>query len=172
MDVGDRGELPIDSDLEVEQSAAGIPRPVHLRWQYLGLVVVGGALGTAAREALTLLIPQWGPIPAGTFLINVVGAFTLGALLESLVRRGPDHGRRRALRLFVGTGILGGFTTYSSLATDTAMRLEPSRLGTALVYSVGTIVVGGLASWAGIAISAAVHRRRMHRSAGQTDSGA
>jgi CrcB protein len=142
-------------------------RPVHLRWQYLALVAVGGAAGTAAREALTLVIPQWGAFPTNTFIINVVGAFALGVLLEALVRRGPDEGRRRSIRLLAGTGILGGFTTYSSLATDAALRLDPSRLGTALLYSIGTVVVGGLAAWAGIAVSSAVHRRRLRLAAGR-----
>jgi len=91
-------------------------------------------------------------------LINVVGAFALGLLLESLVRRGPDAGRRRDLRLLVGTGVLGGFTTYSALAVDTATLLGDA-LPIAINYGVGSVVLGAVASWVGITVSAALHRR-------------
>ncbi|WP_371740714.1 CrcB family protein, partial [Frigoribacterium sp. CFBP 13712] len=93
---------------------------MHLRWRFIGLVALGGTIGTGLREALALSFPAApGSIPVTILLINVVGAFALGLLLESLMRRGPDAGRRRDLRLFIGTGVLGGFTTYSALAVDT-----------------------------------------------------
>ncbi|MBM7412469.1 CrcB protein [Clavibacter michiganensis] len=148
--------LPLDSDIEVDDDPG---RPVHLRWSSLGLVALGGAVGTGIREALALTWPApAGGIPVTILLINVVGAFVLGALLEALVRRGPDEGRRRAIRLLVGTGVLGGFTTYSSLATDAA-SLTGSALGTALAYAGLSLVVGAAASVAGIATGAAIHRR-------------
>lgn len=154
------GDLPLDSDLEVAETEQGLPRPVHLRWQYLALVALGGTVGTALRELLTLTLPAAGQFPVVTFGINAVGALLLGALLESLTRRGPDEGRRRALRLLVGTGVLGGFTTYSALATDTGLLLAGDHLSTALLYALGTLIVGSLASWAGIAGVALIHRRR------------
>ncbi|WP_317229986.1 CrcB family protein [Clavibacter sp. MX14-G9D] len=134
-------------------------RPVHLRWSSLGLVALGGAAGTGIREALALTWPApAGGIPVTILLINVVGAFALGALLERLARRGPDEGRRRVVRLLVGTGVLGGFTTYSSLATDAAVLAGPA-LGAALAYAGLTLVAGATASVAGIAAGAALHRR-------------
>ncbi|MDO4026634.1 CrcB family protein [Clavibacter michiganensis] len=147
---------PLDSDVEVDDDPG---RPVHLRWSSLGLVALGGAVGTGIREALALTWPApAGAIPVTILLINVVGAFVLGALLESLARRGPDEGRRRAIRLLVGTGVLGGFTTYSSLATDAA-SLTGSALGVAFAYAGLSLVVGAAASAAGIAAGAAIHRR-------------
>jgi CrcB protein len=75
-------------------------------------------------------------------LVNVAGAFALGLLLAALARRGPDRGRRRMLRLLLGTGLLGGFTTYSTLAVDTAGLLGAGGLvaggGSALL----TVVAG------------------------------
>lgn len=136
----------------------GPVRPVHLTWRYVGLVAIGGTVGTALRALLTIAIPPQGQFPVAIFGINVLGAFLLGALLESLARRGPDMGGRRALRLLLGTGVLGGFTTYSALATD-AMLLVGDSVGTALLYALGTIVLGAVATWAGIALSAALHRR-------------
>lgn len=153
-------DLPVDSDIEVGQTLSGTARPVHLRASYLLLVTLGGAIGTGIREAFALTFPaQQGGFPVTIFLINIVGSFLLGALLETLSRRGPDEGRRRTLRLLIGTGVLGGFTTYSSLATDTA-SLTQAALGTAILYSAATLVVGLAASGAGIVLAAAVHHRR------------
>ena len=146
------------SDPEAVETAQRRARPVHLRWQYLALVGAGGMVGTALRELLTLTIPSIGQFPVATFCINVCGAFLLGVLLETLVRRGQDEGRRRTLRLLLGTGLLGGFTTYSALATDTGLLIAGGNIGIALLYSLGTLIVGALATWAGIAGSAAVHK--------------
>lgn len=157
------GNLPVDSDIEVGDTSGRGPRPVHLRWQYLALVAAGGAVGTSGRELLTRVIPAIGPIPAATVLINVAGAFLLGVLLESLARRGADEGRRRTLRLLLGTGVLGGFTTYSALATDTALLLRDNLWGPAAGYALGTVVLGALATWAGVLLAGAFRRRRVAR---------
>ena len=71
----------------------------------MSLVFLGGATGTLARWAVGLAVPHLDRVPLGTFVVNVVGAFVLGALTAGLARRGPDQGRRRALRLTVGTGL-------------------------------------------------------------------
>jgi len=136
--------------------------PVPLRWDAVALVALGGAAGTAARVAITLAVPSVGAFAVATFAINVVGAFLLGMLLEVLARRGPDAGRLRSIRLLLGTGFLGGFTTYSALATDTAM-LTGGDTGTALAYSLGTLLIGGVATWAGILIGSRLAGRRMAR---------
>ncbi|WP_120338973.1 FluC/FEX family fluoride channel [Cryobacterium soli] len=137
-----------------------LARPVHLRWQYLALVFAGGTVGTALRELLAISVPPVAGVAVVIVGINVVGAFLLGLLLETLARSGPDDGRRRQLRLLLGTGVLGGFTTYSALATDTSLLLADDRVGTALLYALGTVIVGAITAWAGIACGAALHRRR------------
>lgn len=124
----------------------------------LGLVAVGGAIGTACRQALLLLVPPAGGIPIAILVTNLVGAFLLGMLIEALVRGGPDAGRRRALRLLLGTGVLGGFTTYSALAVDTALLLGTGAAG--VLYGVGTVVVGAAATGLGILLASAIGRRR------------
>lgn len=144
----------------------GHARPVHLSWRYLGLVAAGGTVGTALRALVTIAIPPLGHFPVATFGINIVGALLLGALLESLARRGPDEGQRRVVRLLVGTGVLGGFTTYSALAVDANLLLARDALGAALFYALGTIVLGAVATWLGIALSAVLHRRRDARMPG------
>jgi fluoride exporter len=138
-------------------------RPAHLHWRYVGLVALGGTLGTAARFALTETVPAWHDVPVATFAVNVVGAFLLGVLLADLARRGRDEGTRRAVRLLVGTGFLGGFTTYSSLAVDTDALLRSGYAGLAVGYAVTTVVVGALAAAAGIRFAS----RRQTRDGGR-----
>ncbi|HCG54713.1 MULTISPECIES: CrcB family protein [Brevibacterium] len=135
-------------------------RPVHLRLPYLGLALLGGTAGTAARESLGLLVPPGHDIPFAILTVNVIGAFLLGLLLDALARRGPDEGRRRRMRIMVGTGFMGGFTTYSALATDTALLLGAGAPGIGLVYAIATLLLGGLATWAGIAAATLAHSRR------------
>ena len=130
-----------------------VPPPVralHLRPSMLVVVAAGGTAGTAAREALSLLIPAVGGLPLAILLINLVGAFVLGLLLEALLRSGPDTGRRRLTRLALGTGFCGGFTTYSTLAVGAAELLRSGATGLALGYAVGSVLLGALASWAGV----------------------
>lgn len=127
--------------------------PSHLRLPFLGLVFVGGALGTAAREALVLFLPTSHDFPWVILSINVVGAFLLGLLLEALAMRGPDRGIRRTVRLLVGTGFMGGFTTYSTLATAVASLVGAGSAGIGIAYGLATVVLGGMATWAGFAVA-------------------
>lgn len=152
--------LPLDPDVEVDPSPTGPPRPLHLRPSSLTVVFLGGTAGVAAREALTLALGPPGAVHWATFAINLTGAFLLGLLLEALVRCGPDHGRRRTLRLLVGTGFLGGYTTYSALATDTADLVGSGAVGEAVGYGLGTVLVGALATWLGIILGAVTGRPR------------
>ena len=147
-------------------------RPVYLRLSYLGLAFVGGTLGTAAREAVSLSLPSLGDVPWAILTVNVLGAFALGLLLDSLARSGPDDGWRRRTRILVGTGFMGGFTTYSALAADTAGLLGAgpdgaSSPGVGLAYGVGTVLIGGLATFVGIATATA-----LRRGGGEVDEGA
>jgi CrcB protein len=132
-------------------------RPPHRQGRLLGLVFLGGAAGTLARWAVGLVVPHGARLPLGTFTVNLVGAFVLGALLEHLAGRGPDRGRQRALRVTLGTGFCGGFTTYSALAVDTGSLLRSGLVGHALGYALGTVVLGVAASALGIALA---RRRR------------
>jgi CrcB protein len=145
----------------------GADRPLHLRWSSLGLVALGGTAGTALREALALTFAAPpGGFPVVILVINVVGSFALGLLLESLVRRGADEGRRRAARLLVGTGLIGGFTTYSAFAVDVGLLGAGAEAGAGagglvvgVAYALSSVLLGTLAALAGIAVAARRHRR-------------
>ena len=124
-------------------------RPVHLRGRFILLVFFGGTLGTATRLGLSLLFPTDG-LPTTILAINLAGAFILGVLLESLIRTGQDIGMRRAVRLFIGTGFFGGFTTYSALAVDTVRLAESGEPEISVLYAAGSLVLGTLVAWLGI----------------------
>ncbi|MFS0730872.1 CrcB family protein [Curtobacterium sp. 1P10AnD] len=135
-------------------------RPVHVRWRYLGLVAVGGAIGTGVRAVLAGAFPPGAGISWAILAINVIGAFCLGLLLEALAHRGPDVDRRRSLRLFIGTGVLGGFTTYSTLADDTAQLLDAGRWAAGSGYALLSVVLGLAAVAAGVGLAARLRPRR------------
>jgi CrcB protein len=132
-------------------------RPPHLRPGAILLVAAGGAVGTAARYATALVLPPLGAVPVATIAVNLVGAFLLGLLLAGLARRGPDTGRRLTLRLLLGTGVLGGFTTYSTFSLDTVALVEGGRWADVLLYTAVTLVLGTLAAALGVVLAS---RRR------------
>ena len=117
----------------------------------LALVAVGGTLGALARYGLLRAFPVGaGTFPTTTFVINVSGVFILTVLLEWLVRRGtPDHW----LRLVVGIGVLGAFTTMSTLATELALLWRDHERGTALAYGLASIVAGVAAVLLGLVVT-------------------
>lgn len=118
----------------------------HRDPRLLVVVFAGGCVGTTARWGLSsgLDVPR-GSFPWTTLLINLAGALVLGALLEALAARGPDTGVRRLLRLGVGTGVLGGFTTYSTFMVETTGLALPA----AAAYVVVTVVIGVVAALTG-----------------------
>ena len=114
------------------------------------VVIAGGALGTAIRAGIESAFPaQPAGWPWATFLINVSGAFLLGLLLETLSRRGPDVGGRRLLRLGLGTGVMGGYTTYSTFAVETVRLIGSGAVLAGIGYSLGSVVLGLVAALAG-----------------------
>ncbi|MFH9354404.1 fluoride efflux transporter CrcB [Kitasatospora sp. NPDC017646] len=148
------------SEDTVESTAAPVrKRPSVLRGQgpVVAVVAVGGAVGAVARYAAGL---GWetGPsaFPWTTLLINVVGCAVIGVFLVAITEGRPAH---PLLRPFFGTGVLGGFTTFSTYAVDVRRLLEAGRLGPGLAY-LGLTLVGALgAVWS----AAALTRRLIHR---------
>lgn len=125
------------------------------------LVFIGGVLGTTARLNIEQLAPaQPGHFPLTTFGINLVGALVLGALLEYLASSRLDKELGRRLRLFGGTGICGGFTTYSTFADEQVLLIRDGHLPVALGYGVATLVVGAIGTVAGLVLGARLAARR------------
>jgi fluoride exporter len=159
------------------EGAHRVTRAPHRDWRYVGLVALGGACGSVARYLLGAwaaaplnmvpvapdgTVPALALFPLGTFVVNVAGAFALGYLLEALSRKGRETVRRRKVRLGIGTGVLGGFTTYSALALETQHLLAQGHGWLAVLYVVLTVAGGTAACLGGIGIAARADRRRKH----------
>ncbi|THG31854.1 fluoride efflux transporter FluC [Naasia lichenicola] len=141
-------------------------RPPHLQPRFIGLVALGGAVGTLTRYLIQQAVPPTG-FPVATMAINIVGAFLLGLLLATLARRGDDSGSRRSLRLLLGTGLLGGFTTYSALALDTVSLAGGADASNAAIYAFGTLIVGVLAAGLGIRLGSGPRSAAVRRTVGR-----
>ncbi|GAA4982104.1 fluoride efflux transporter FluC [Kineococcus glutinatus] len=121
------------------------------------LVAAGGAAGTAARWGVAALVPVpasgW---PLATTLVNLAGAFLLGALLAALPRPGPAAERAR---LLLGTGFCGAFTTYSALAVEVDLLLREGATAVAVLYPLLSVVGGVGCAAAGAALAGRLPRR-------------
>jgi CrcB protein len=151
--------LPVDPDVEPEDRVAplrladltrGLRRVVVQRWDVLALISLGGALGSLARWGTSAAWPGGDAHCAwATLQVNVLGAALIG-LLMVLVRRSGTEGRYA--RPFLGVGVLGGYTTFSTYALDAHEMLLTGHVARAGGYLVGTVVLGLLAAWFGIAV--------------------
>lgn len=135
--------------------------PGPLRVDDLLTVVAGGAVGSLSRYGVGLLLPATGVLDWPLLTVNIVGALCLGLLLGGLTRHsgaGADPPSHRRLRLLLGTGFLGGLTTYSALAVG---ALDPIGTSVRAVLQLVLIVVGGVvAAGAGMLLGTRVMRSR------------
>ena len=116
------------------------------------LVVAGGIAGTLCRYGMGQVFPAVEGWPLATLLVNVTGAFTLGLLVERLAAHDPGSARLQNLRLFAGTGFLGSYTTYSSLAVEAERLLASDAYVTGIGYVLVSPFSGLVACLCGIAI--------------------
>lgn len=138
-------------------SGPSAPRPMP-RWAELLTVGVGGALGTLTRAAASHAWPApSGGLPTTTLAVNFVGALLLGVLLGHLALAGPDAGVRKVVRLGIGTGFMGGLTTYSTFMVESERLLSGGHAALGLAYLLGSLLAGLLAAAAGLALAARAH---------------
>ena len=116
---------------------------------HLLLVALGGAIGAAIRHVVNLgSLRLVGPaFPWGTMAINIAGSFAMGVFVELLARR---FNASNELRLFVTTGILGGFTTFSAFSLDFAVLWEKGAAASALAYAFASVFGSLIAIFAGL----------------------
>lgn len=112
------------------------------------LVGVGGMLGSMGRYLAAHFI-RHGSFPYATFTVNVLGSFIIGVVMGFAAR----HEGFGNWRLFLATGICGGFTTFSAFAWENLQMLEQYRYGSFLVYVLGTLILGGLAVFLGYLVT-------------------
>ena len=143
---------PYQIDPELEPSSPGLPaRPT---WRHAGLVFLGGAIGTLLRYALLLHVDSpSGAFPWAVFTINVSGSLLLGVLGGSLFTRRPDM---TGTRIFLATGVLGGWTTYSSVVAGMLTLAHEHDWSTDSLVLVLSLIVPVLAAGLGLVIGAAL----------------
>lgn len=111
------------------------------------IVFLGAGIGGALRHGVNLAAARlgWTAFPAGTLAVNVVGSFLMGVVAEYFASKThlPQH-----WRLFLTTGILGGFTTFSAFSLDAALLYERGKPGLAAAYVFGSVAlsIGALAA--------------------------
>ncbi len=147
--------IPIDPDLS---DAAVPPRRSRRRFapysvdpRLLAAVAAGGALGAPARYAIARALPTAsGSFPWATFWTNVSGAFVLGLVLVFLLERFRPS---RYLRAFLGTGVCGAYTTFSTFSVETDLLVRDHHYLTASVYVGASLVVGLSAVYIGMLLA-------------------
>jgi CrcB protein len=130
-----------------ESDGPAASRPPLLRGQgpALAAVALGGALGALARYALALGLPTpTGGFPWATFWANVLGCAVIGAFTVAVTEARTVHPLTRP---FLGTGVLGGFTTFSTYAVDVRALMDAGRPGTAFACLAGTLLAALAAVW-------------------------
>jgi CrcB protein len=126
------------------------------RGRHGALVFVGGSAGTGVRYLLSAAFPFDGALPV-TLGINVSGAFLLGALTAFVAAR-FDGEKAKSVSALLGTGFLGGYTTYGMFAVDTDGLLLGDQFWSSLGYGLATVVLGFVAAGLGFGAVAAGRR--------------
>ena len=115
------------------------------------LVFVGGGMGAALRHGINVAFGRWfgTSFPFHTLFENVSGSIVMGLLVSYFIMTG---GSSQSLRLFLTTGILGGYTTFSAFSLDTVLLIERHQYGLASIYVAASVLVSiaGLALGAGL----------------------
>ena len=137
---------PHVSDIDLRQARHHGPgRPRRGDVAALGAVATGGAAGAAARYLIGVGWPTpAGAFPASTLAVNIIGCALIGVLMVLIT---DVWTRQRLLRPFLGTGVLGGFTTFSTYTVDIQRLVAGAHVGTALLYLVLTPLSALLAGW-------------------------
>ena len=141
---------PVDPDVDLhvpEQLTEMRPHPVPL----LAAVAVGGAIGASARYGAALLWPTPADaFPWTTLTVNAVGCAVIGAFMVLVTEVWTAH---HLVRPFFGTGVLGGFTTFSTYATDVRRLIEDGHPRTALAYLALTLALALAVVWAAATVT-------------------
>lgn len=124
----------------------------------IAAVAVGGAIGACARYAVALALPTpVGGFPWATLATNVSGCALMGVLMVAITELWVGH---RLLRPLLGTGVLGGYTTFSTFAGDVDTLLAAGQPVPALIYLVTTPVAVLIATWSAASLTRRLVIRR------------
>ena len=135
---------PTDPDVDLHVPVQS-PGPWQEQGPVVAVVALGGAMGASARYGASLLWPTAsGGFPCTTLGVNAVGCAVIGVFMVIISNVWAAH---RLVRPFFGTGVLGGFTTFSTYAVDIQVLVDASRPGPGLAYLVLTLLVALAAVW-------------------------
>ncbi|WP_158894330.1 fluoride efflux transporter CrcB [Amycolatopsis anabasis] len=127
------------------------------RWDVLLAIAVGGALGSLARYQLSVAFPHArGEFALSTLLCNVVGCLLIGVLMAVITGAPGPH---RLLRPFLGVGVLGGFTTFSTYVVDAIDSAATGHPRIAVLYALGTVAASLVSVLLGLAPTRALLER-------------
>lgn len=117
----------------------------------LFIVMAGGAIGAGLRHLFgRWTLATFGPdYPWGTLGVNLFGGLAMGLLVGVLAREGGNE----PLRLALGVGVLGGFTTFSAFSLDMVTMIERGAIATAIGYALVSVIGAGLALFAGLQLT-------------------
>jgi CrcB protein len=120
--------------------------------QSFALVFIGAGLGGALRHAFNIGFARWlpGALGASTLTVNVLGSFLMGVLIEWLAAR---VGTPAEWRVFLATGVLGGFTTFSAFSLDAVVLYQRGQLTAAALYVLASVMLSLLALAAGLLLA-------------------
>ncbi|MEK0099471.1 CrcB family protein [Streptomyces sp. A475] len=143
---------PDDPDTAVDPGPPGkTPSPKRRQAEILAAIAAGGVLGACTRYGATLIWPTApAAFPWTTFWINVTGCAAMGVLMVLITERFTVHPLTRP---FLGTGVLGGYTTFSTATLDTQRLLDNGHPGTGLLYAATTLLAAFFAVWAATALT-------------------
>ena len=121
-------------------------------------VALGGALGASSRYVLDRLIEQrsFSVFPWATFTINLTGCFLIGLVIATLIDR---HHLPAWVRVGLVVGVIGGYTTFSTFAQEALTLVDAHDAAVALAYTIGSVVLGIVAVYAGTLLGRALGRR-------------
>jgi CrcB protein len=141
----------------IDPDAPADRRSLRQEWDVLVAIAIGGVIGAECRYGIDRWLPPGHDgFPWATFTINVLGCLLMGALMVVLTEIVAAH---RLARPFLGVGILGGFTTFSSFAVDAERLIDARRDAVALTYVAGTLVVAAVALALGTQLARTIGRR-------------
>ena len=151
--------LPVDSDVDLHD-ARQRRELFRAPWSVLVVIALGGALGALARLGLATAWPHTaGRFPWATFVTNVSGCFLIGVLMVLISEVWSAH---RLIRPFLGVGVLGGFTTFSTYTGDVVQMINVGAARTGLLYLGGTLVAALVAVYLGMTTTRLLTRLRTH----------
>ncbi|MBB4683101.1 fluoride efflux transporter FluC [Amycolatopsis jiangsuensis] len=149
-EAGQSSGEPIDPDVDLRDPVQRTEL-VRRHGPVLGAIALGGGLGAVARYGLARAVPAApGGFPWATLLTNVAGCFLIGVLMVLVTEAWQAH---RLVRPFLGVGILGGFTTFSTYVVETRGLLGPGSVPLAFGYLAGTLAAALLAVVLGHAVT-------------------